>query len=81
MFYLFFVLATTILPRPPQQQQQRPQRINDHTPATSINLQATQGVETAMAATAAVAAAAGSRDATRLELLVGYFILFFNCFF
>ena len=76
MFYLFFVLATTILPRPPQQQQQRPQRINDHTPATSINLQATQGVKMAMAASDATAAAAAARDATRLEPRVCFFVLF-----
>jgi hypothetical protein len=76
MFYLFFVLATTILPRPPQQQQQRPQRINDHTPATSINLQATQGVKMAMAASDAAAAAAAARDATRLEPRVCFFTLF-----
>jgi len=48
---------------------------------TSTNPQSTQRVKTAMAATATAVAAAGARDATRLEPLVCFFFVFFIIFF
>jgi hypothetical protein len=72
MLYFLYILATTTTTLMAWWRPRQPHTIiNTNTTNTSTNTQATQGIETAMAA------AAGARDATRLELPVCFFYCFY----